>query len=84
MLWIYSPHWAPAKFEGEWVEFPESTSRLLRRIRHGASTPTRRTIAASRIGDDLESRWAGMKDKWPGAYKAAKAYHDQRRRDERS
>ena len=25
MLWIYSPHWAPAKFEGEFVEFPEYT-----------------------------------------------------------
>lgn len=22
VLWIYSPHWAPAKYEGEWVEFP--------------------------------------------------------------
>ncbi len=22
MLWIYSPHWAPAKYKGEWVEFP--------------------------------------------------------------
>ncbi len=25
MLWIYSPHWAPAKYEGEWVQFPEFT-----------------------------------------------------------
>ena len=25
LLWIYSPHWAPAKYEGEWVEFPEYT-----------------------------------------------------------
>ncbi len=25
MLWIYSPHWAPAKYEGEWVQFPEYT-----------------------------------------------------------
>ncbi|MBP6737909.1 MAG: ABC transporter substrate-binding protein, partial [Rhodobacteraceae bacterium] len=22
LLWIYAPHWAPAKYEGEWVEFP--------------------------------------------------------------
>ena len=27
MLWIYAPHWAPAKYEGEWVEFPTYTSR---------------------------------------------------------
>jgi len=23
--WVYAPHWAPAKYEGEWVEFPEYT-----------------------------------------------------------
>ena len=22
LLWVYAPHWAPAKYEGEWVEFP--------------------------------------------------------------
>ena len=22
MLWVYAPHWAPSKYEGEWVEFP--------------------------------------------------------------
>ncbi len=26
MLWIYAPHWAPAKYEGEWVEFPAYTA----------------------------------------------------------
>ncbi|TIQ86702.1 MAG: ABC transporter, partial [Mesorhizobium sp.] len=25
MLWVYSPHWAPAKYKGEWVEFPDYT-----------------------------------------------------------
>ncbi|MER8459997.1 ABC transporter substrate-binding protein [Mesorhizobium sp. M1300] len=25
MLWIYSPHWAPAKYKGEWIEFPDYT-----------------------------------------------------------
>ena len=23
--WVYAPHWAPSKFEGEWVEFPSYT-----------------------------------------------------------
>ncbi len=22
LLWVYAPHWAPVKYEGEWVEFP--------------------------------------------------------------
>src|SRR3546814_5043795 len=26
LLWIYAPHWAPIKYEGEWVEFPEYTT----------------------------------------------------------
>ena len=31
MLWIYAPHWAPAKYKGEWVEFPEYTDGVLQR-----------------------------------------------------
>ena len=30
MLWIYSPHWAPAKFKGEWGRVPEIRAGLLR------------------------------------------------------
>lgn len=22
ILWVYAPHWAPAKYEGDWVQFP--------------------------------------------------------------
>ena len=40
MLWVYSPHWAPAKYKGEWVEFPEYTERMLHRSEHGAAIPT--------------------------------------------
>ena len=47
MLWVYSPHWAPAKYEGEWVEFPAYTQGVLRRTRSGAAIPTRPTTAAS-------------------------------------
>jgi glycine betaine/proline transport system substrate-binding protein len=25
LLWIYTPHWATAKYQGEWVEFPKYT-----------------------------------------------------------
>ena len=74
MLWIYAPHWAPAKYEGEWVEFPAYEQGLLRRTRPGARTPTRRTIAASRAAPIWKVGWAGVKDKWPGAYKAIKAF----------
>ncbi len=26
LLWIYAPHWAPAKYEGDWVQFPPYTA----------------------------------------------------------
>jgi glycine betaine/proline transport system substrate-binding protein len=38
MLWIYAPHWAPAKYEGEWVEFPPTPPNATP-IRPGARTP---------------------------------------------
>ena len=38
MLWIYAPHWAPAKYEGEWVEFPEYTEPNATPTRPGART----------------------------------------------
>ncbi|MCH8000572.1 MAG: ABC transporter substrate-binding protein, partial [Proteobacteria bacterium] len=25
LAWVYTPHWAPIKFEGEWVDFPRYT-----------------------------------------------------------
>ena len=26
MLWVYAPHWAPSKYDGEFVEFPPYTT----------------------------------------------------------
>ena len=52
--WIYTPHWAPIKFEGEWVEFP-STLTSATRIRTGAPIPTWRTTAASRAAGSRRS-----------------------------
>ncbi len=31
LLWVYAPHWAPAKYKGEWIEFPGIHRRLLQR-----------------------------------------------------
>ena len=48
MLWIYSPHWAPAKYEGEWVEFPEYSTECYDGSGGGREPRMRNTIAASR------------------------------------
>ena len=48
--WIYTPHWAPIKFEGEWVEFPPTR------------TPATRTRAGAQIGYGLRLRQAAWLD----------------------
>ncbi len=31
LLWVYAPHWAPSKYQGEWIEFPPYSARVLQR-----------------------------------------------------
>jgi glycine betaine/proline transport system substrate-binding protein len=73
MLWVYSPHWAPAKYEGEWVEFPDHTPECYTDPKWG-SNPDKAYDCGKPHGDIWKFGWAGMKDKWPVAYKVAKAY----------
>jgi glycine betaine/proline transport system substrate-binding protein len=65
MLWIYSPHWAPAKYEGEWVQFPEFTPECYADKKYNCGKPH---------GEIWKYAWGGMKDKWPTAYNVAKNY----------
>ena len=73
MLWIYSPHWASAKYEGEWVQFPEYTPECYSDPKAGIN-PEKAHDCGKPHGDIWKYSWAGMKDKWPVAYKVAKAY----------
>jgi len=73
MLWVYSPHWAPAKYKGEWVEFPEYTKECYTDPKWG-SNPDAKYDCGKPHGEIYKYAWAGMKDKWPVAYKVAKAY----------
>ncbi|MBI1169961.1 ABC transporter [bacterium] len=74
MLWIYSPHWAPAKYEGEWVQFPEYEPACYTDPKWGTN-PDLAYDCGKPHGKIWKYAWAGMKDKWPLAYKVAKAYH---------
>jgi glycine betaine/proline transport system substrate-binding protein len=65
LLWIYSPHWAPAKYEGEWIQFPEYTPECYASHKYNCGKPH---------GEIWKYVWAGMKQKWPGAYDLAKNY----------
>jgi len=73
MLWVYSPHWAPAKYEGEWVEFPEYSVECYTDPKVGVN-PDKAYDCGKPHGEIWKYSWAGMKDKWPIAYKVAKAY----------
>jgi glycine betaine/proline transport system substrate-binding protein len=73
MLWIYAPHWAVAKYEGEWVEFPEYSKECYADPAVGVN-PNATHDCGKPFGDIWKVAWAGLKDKWPGAYKAIKAF----------
>jgi glycine betaine/proline transport system substrate-binding protein len=73
MLWIYAPHWAPAKYKGEWVAFPEYAPDCYEKAEWGVN-PKATHDCGKPYGPIWKVSWAGMKDKWPGAYKATKAF----------
>jgi glycine betaine/proline transport system substrate-binding protein len=73
MLWVYAPHWAPAKFEGEWVEFPTYEAACYTDPAWGGN-PDAAHDCGKPFGDIWKVGWSGVKDKWPGAHKAIQAF----------
>jgi glycine betaine/proline transport system substrate-binding protein len=74
LLWIYSPHWAPAKYKGEWIQFPEYEAACYTDPAWG-SNPDATHDCGKPHGPIWKAGWAGLKDKWPGAHKAVKAFN---------
>lgn len=73
LLWVYTPHWAPAKYQGEWVEFPKYEPECYTDAAWGGNKNATHDCGKPR-GPIWIVGWAGLKDKWPGAYKAIKAF----------
>jgi len=73
VLWVYVPHWAPAKFDGEFVEFPPYTAECYSDPSVGVNPDLAYDCGKPR-GPIWKAAWAGMADKWPGAYAAVQAY----------
>jgi glycine betaine/proline transport system substrate-binding protein len=73
LLWIYAPHWAPIKYEGEWVEFPAYTPECYADPAAGEN-PDKAYDCGKPTGPVYKAGWAGLEAKWPGAAKAIKAY----------
>jgi len=73
LLWVYTPHWAPIMFDGEWVEFPKYTDECYENPAWGVN-PDKRFDCGKPEGWIKKVAWAGLKDKWPGAFKAVKNF----------
>ncbi len=73
ILWVYVPHWAPAKFDGEFVEFPPYSAECYSDASVGVN-PDKAYDCGKPRGPIWKAAWSGMKDKWPGAHKVVQAY----------
>ena len=73
LLWIYAPHWAVAKFKGEWVEFPEYTDACYNDPKWGIN-PNMAYDCGKPFGWIKKVGWKGGEKKWPGAYKAIRNF----------
>jgi len=74
LLWIYAPHWAPAKYKGEWVEFPKYSAECYNDPKAGVNADAKYDCGKPR-GPIWKVAWSGLKDKWPGAYAAMKKFN---------
>ena len=74
LLWIYAPHWAPAKYKGEWVEFPEYTKECYTDAAWGSNADMAYDCGKP-FGPIWKVAWSGLKDKWPAAHQAIKAFN---------
>ena len=73
LLWVYAPHWAPVKYEGEWVEFPAYTAECYTNPDWGVNSDAAYDCGKPR-GPIWKVAWSGVAEKWPGAHKAIKHF----------
>lgn len=66
LLWIYAPHWAPIKYEGEWVEFPPYEPACYSDPAWGVNPDATHDCGKPR-GPIWKVAWAGLGEKWPSA-----------------
>ncbi len=73
LLWIYTPHWAPIKYEGEWVQFPEYEDACYNDPKWGGN-PDKTHDCGKPHGWIKKVGWKGGEEKWPKAYAAIKEF----------
>ncbi len=73
LLWIYQPHWAPAKYKGKFVEFPPYDPACYTDPAWGENKDMAYDCGKPQ-GPVWKAGWAGLETKWPGAAKIIRAY----------
>lgn len=74
LMWVYAPHWAPLKYEGEWVKFPPYEPACYTDPAWGPN-PNATHDCGKPSGPIWKVAWSGLPEKWPGADKAIRAFH---------
>jgi glycine betaine/proline transport system substrate-binding protein len=74
ILWLYEPHWAPAKYEGKFIEFPPYTAACYQDATIGVN-PSAAYDCGKPTGPIWKVAWAGLSQKWPGAAQAISNFH---------
>ncbi|WP_109317272.1 ABC transporter substrate-binding protein [Pseudovibrio ascidiaceicola] len=74
ILWLYEPHWAPAKYEGKFIEFPPYSAACYQDATIGVN-PSAAYDCGKPTGPIWKVAWAGLSQKWPGAAQAISNFH---------
>ena len=67
MMWVFSPHWWPTKYEGEFVQFPAYAEECYNDVSWGMNTSAKYDCGKP-MGELHKTAWAGGADIWPSAY----------------
>ena len=73
VLWVYAPHWAPAKYNGKFVEFPPYSAECYNDPSVGIN-PDAAYDCGKPTGPIWKAGWAGLAEKWPDAAKAIEGF----------
>jgi len=73
LAWVYTPHWAPIKFKGEWVNFPRYTDACYEDPSWGMNEDMAYDCGKPR-GWIKKVGWKGGESKWPCAYQAIRNF----------
>lgn len=73
LLWIYAPHWAPAKYEGDWVQFPAYTPECYTDPAWGLN-PAATHDCGKPTGPIWKVASTTLGERWPGAQAAVEKF----------